>query len=61
MQALRYETRLALHWLFVPMLGLLFFHARRVFYVMGAFSLVWLLDYAYVFLFRTYRLAPGCT
>ena len=38
------------------MMLVLFFHAWRLFLAMGALFLVWVLDYAYVFFHRTYRL-----
>ena len=53
---LTFETRLALHWLFVPMAVILFFHAPRCAYITLAFVGVWALDYAYMFFTRTHRL-----
>ena len=53
---LPFETRIFLHWMFLPMSILLYFHHPRTFYIMFAFTAAWLLDYLYVFFFRTYRI-----
>jgi len=55
-KAMRYETRMKLHWLFLPLIVLLFLHHFRTFYITLVFALIWALDYCFVFLFRTYRL-----
>ena len=56
---LHFETRLNMHWLFLPMLVILMWHAQRTAYVVIGVGGVWLLDYAYMYLTRTVRtLAP---
>jgi hypothetical protein len=53
---MNFERRFNMHWLFLPMTIILFFHAQRTFYIMFAFSCFWLLDFLHNFLHHTHRL-----
>lgn len=55
-KALSFERRLWLHWLFVPLAFCMCVHSTRTLVITLIFVGLWLLDFTYVVLFRTFRL-----
>eukprot|EP00554_Chaetoceros_debilis_P010517 CAMPEP_0194110562 /NCGR_PEP_ID=MMETSP0150-20130528/9789_1 /TAXON_ID=122233 /ORGANISM="Chaetoceros debilis, Strain MM31A-1" /LENGTH=483 /DNA_ID=CAMNT_0038799779 /DNA_START=508 /DNA_END=1956 /DNA_ORIENTATION=+ len=54
---MKFEDRLAIHfWLMMLLITALFFHTRRCRILTSIFAGLWLLDYIYGFVFKTYRL-----